>query len=135
MTFAFINLLSTVPKEFGVVDCTDSSITIEWFNDDSEDSLVYELVYQLQGSDNWNVLTIHNEDVLTVHNGRRTYTLENLLPETWYEIKMRAVDNHMKSLYTEYKERQTLKLGKGTFFIYYYCVIVLHKMTYISFSS
>ncbi|VDI15578.1 Hypothetical predicted protein [Mytilus galloprovincialis] len=103
----------TAPKEFDIIECTESSITIGWIIDESNECPQYEIAYQLQGTDDWKGLILSTEDVLTVSN-KSSYELQKLLPETMYEVKMRTIDNHLNSQYTECKEKQTLKLGKGT---------------------
>ncbi|VDI06416.1 Hypothetical predicted protein [Mytilus galloprovincialis] len=103
----------TAPRRFDIVECTDCSITIEWFIDVQDECLSYELDHRPpQGKDNLSGRTFSSKDVVEGENGRRMYTLQNLLPETCYEFKLRSVYKDAKSHYSKYKTKQTLKLGR-----------------------
>ncbi|CAG2257348.1 TN [Mytilus edulis] len=108
--------LIQAPRKFDIVECTDCSITIEWFIDVQDECLSYELDHRPpQGTDNLPVRTFSSKDVVEGENGRRMYTLQNLLPETYYEFKLRSVYKDAKSHYSESKTKQTLKLAPRQF--------------------
>ncbi|CAC5379497.1 unnamed protein product [Mytilus coruscus] len=103
--------LKLAPKKLDIVECTDCSITIEWFIDVSDECLSYELDHRPKGTNDWSTGTFHSEQVLEAEDGRRMYTLQNLLPETYYELKMRSVYKDAKSHYSESMTKKTLKLA------------------------
>ncbi|CAC5398010.1 unnamed protein product [Mytilus coruscus] len=105
-----ILLLSYSPRQFDIVECTDCSITIAWFIDVPDECLSYELDHRHQGTHDWSVGTFSSDDVLKGEDGRRMYELQNLLPKTYYECKLRSVSKHVKSQYSESITKQTLKL-------------------------
>ncbi|CAG2184461.1 TN [Mytilus edulis] len=110
------------PKEFDIIECTERSITFGWSIDESDNCPQYGIAYQVQSANSWNDLTLSTEKVMDVPNKRCRYELQDLSPETWYEIKIRAVDNHLPSQYTECKKKQTLKVGKGNhILVFTYC--------------
>ncbi|CAC5398009.1 unnamed protein product [Mytilus coruscus] len=98
------------PRQFDIVECTDCSITIAWFIDVPDECLSYELDHRHQGTHDWSVGTFSSDDVLKGEDGRRMYELQNLLPKTYYECKLRSVSKHVKSQYSESITKQTLKL-------------------------
>ncbi|OPL33759.1 hypothetical protein AM593_09313, partial [Mytilus galloprovincialis] len=102
--------LKMAPIKLDIVDCTDCSVTVVWFNDVPDECLSYELDHRPQGTDNWSTNRFLSEDVLEWEDGRRTYTLKNLLPKTYYEFKMRSVYEVAKSHYSESMTKQTLKM-------------------------
>lgn len=97
---------------FEVVKCSHCSITVEWCVCDAENVCTYALHYQLQESSKWQVLALSTSDILAVENGRFMYKLQNLLPETCYELKMDSKNNQDRSHYTDVKMKYTLKRGK-----------------------
>lgn len=103
--------------EFDIVESTDCSITIEWYIDEQDHFLEYQLDHRLHGTDNWIVNKMCTTDVLTKENGCRMFTLQHLFPDTEFELKLCSLDNHIKSHYSESKIRQTLKLGNILIFI------------------
>ncbi|CAG2184782.1 unnamed protein product [Mytilus edulis] len=114
--------LKLAPREFNIIECTDCSMTIGWFIDDSHEGLSYELDHRVRGTDDWSTETFLSGDVMTDEDffsgdvmkdeDGRMYTLQNLKPETYYECKMRSIDkDDVKSHYSESKAKQTLKLG------------------------
>ncbi|CAC5407290.1 TN [Mytilus coruscus] len=108
--------LILAPRKFDIAECTDCSITIEWFIDVQDECLSYELDHRPpQGTDNLPVRTFSSKDVVEGENGRRMYTLQNLLPETYYEFKLRSVYKDAKSHYSESKTKQTLILAPRQF--------------------
>ncbi|XP_071147130.1 uncharacterized protein [Mytilus edulis] len=79
--------------------------------DVQDECLSYELHHRPpQGINNLSVRTFSSKDVVEGGNGRRMYTLQNLLPETCYEFKLRSVYKDAKSHYSQSKTKQTLKL-------------------------
>ncbi|CAC5379492.1 unnamed protein product [Mytilus coruscus] len=102
--------LKLAPKKLDIVECTDCSITIEWFIDVSDECLSYELDHRPKGTNDWSTGTFLSEQVLEAEDGRRMYTLQNLLPETYYELKMRSVYKDAKSHYSESMTKNTVKL-------------------------
>ncbi|VDI39042.1 Hypothetical predicted protein [Mytilus galloprovincialis] len=107
--------IHNTPRRFAIVECSDCSITIEWYVHDQDDSLKYDLDYRNKETDKWTVATLSTRDVLTEENGRRVYTLINILPETGYELKLCSVDNNVKSHHTESKTILTPKRGNEIF--------------------
>ncbi|CAG2236351.1 TTN [Mytilus edulis] len=105
------------PKKLDIVDCTDCSVTIVWFNDVPDECLSYELDHRPKGTNDWSTNTLLSEDVLEDKDGRRMYTLKNLLPQTYYEFKMRSVYKDTKSHFSESMTKQTLKLVTIEWFI------------------
>ncbi|VDI21665.1 Hypothetical predicted protein [Mytilus galloprovincialis] len=87
----------------------------EWFIHDQEDCLQYELDYRNQETDKWTVTTLSTTDLSAEENGRRVYTLLNILPETGYELKLCSVNHHVRSHFTELMTILTLKPGNVTF--------------------
>ncbi|XP_052072196.1 uncharacterized protein LOC127710406 [Mytilus californianus] len=102
--------LKLAPRKLDIVECTDCSITIEWFIDVLDKCLSYEVDYRPQGMNDWSTETFLSEDLLKDEDGRRMYTLQNLPPDTYYEFKMRSVYKVAKSHYSESMIMQTLKL-------------------------
>ncbi|CAC5387990.1 unnamed protein product [Mytilus coruscus] len=103
------NKTRSTPRKLDIVECTDCSITIEWFIDVPDECLSYELHHRPKGTNDWSTGTFLSEEVLEAEDGRRMYTLQNLLPETYYELKMRSVYKDAKSHYSESMTKQTLK--------------------------
>ncbi|CAC5379493.1 COL12A [Mytilus coruscus] len=111
--------LKLAPKKFDIVECTDCSITVEWFVDVKDECLSYELDHQPQGTNDWSTEIFLSEDVLKEEDGRHKFKLKNLLPETYYGFKMRSVyENDVKSHYSESKTKQTLKLAPREFNVF-----------------
>ncbi|XP_076085429.1 uncharacterized protein LOC143056232 [Mytilus galloprovincialis] len=103
--------LKLAPRKLDIVECTDCSITIEWFIDVRDECLSYELDYRPQRTKDWSTGTFLSKDVLKEEYGQRMYKLQHLQPETYYELKMRSVyEEDVKSHYSESKTKQTLKL-------------------------
>lgn len=75
----------------------------------------YELDHRPQGSAGWNSLPLSTTDTLNKNNGLRLYELQDLLPETYYELRICSVEKQIKSHYTDLKTQQTLKTGKDSF--------------------
>ncbi|CAG2201022.1 unnamed protein product [Mytilus edulis] len=74
-----------------------------------DECLSYELDHQPPGINNLPVMTFSSKDVMEDVNGRRMYTLKNLLPETKYAFKLRSIYKDAKSHYSDLKTKQTLK--------------------------
>lgn len=112
LNFSFF-LFTTAPKDFGIVECNNLSITVQWHRSESDDCHFYELDYRPQGQSEWTSVTTFTTDDSTNERGYHMYTLENLSPETYYELRMcRYMDMQYKSQYTESKIHKTLKTGK-----------------------
>ncbi|CAG2246397.1 unnamed protein product [Mytilus edulis] len=90
----------SAPRKFDIVECTDCSLTIEWLGDVPDECISYELDHRPQGTDDWSVRTFYSEDVLKGEDEQRKYQLQNLVPATYYECKLRSVCNHVKSHYS-----------------------------------
>ncbi|VDI71244.1 Hypothetical predicted protein [Mytilus galloprovincialis] len=101
--------LKEAPRKFDIIDWTDCSMTIEWFINVPDESISYELDHRPPGIDNLPVRTFSSKDVKEDVNGRRFYTLKNLLPETKYAFKLRYSYKDAKSHYSDSKTKQTLK--------------------------
>ncbi|XP_071142107.1 uncharacterized protein [Mytilus edulis] len=99
-----------IPRNFDIVESTDCSITIAWFIDVLDKCISYELYRRHIATDDVTLRKFSSEDVLEGGKGRRMYKLQNMLPETYYEFKLRSVYNDVKSHYSESITRQTLKL-------------------------
>lgn len=82
---------------------------------DPDKSLEYQLDHRILGSDEWISLNLSSEHISTNEDGCQVYTLQQLLHDTFYEVRMCSVNNHVKSKYTEPKTKKTLQLGKATF--------------------
>lgn len=59
----------TAPRRFAIVECSDCSLTIEWYKHDQDDSLKYDLDYRNKETDKWTVATLSTRDVLAEENG------------------------------------------------------------------
>lgn len=103
------------PQDFDIVKCTDRSITMKWKYVSTEVYQYYELDHRLKGSADWNSLPLSTEDISIKNNVFRLYEFQDLLPETYYELRICLVDNRIKSHFTESKTQQTLKTGKDSF--------------------
>ncbi|VDI06417.1 Hypothetical predicted protein, partial [Mytilus galloprovincialis] len=111
--------LRLAPRQFDIGECTDCSIIIEWYINDQENCLSYEIAHRPQQTKDWSTGTFFSKDVLKEEDGRRMYTFRNLLPETYYEFKLRSVSKDGKSHYSESKTKQTLRLGSESFNFYF----------------
>ncbi|VDI59680.1 Hypothetical predicted protein, partial [Mytilus galloprovincialis] len=96
------------PQDFDIVQWTDSSITFKWIINNQ--LLLFEIRYRRQGSSHWNIVIISTEDISADNDGHLVYKLQNLLPETYYELKMCSIDGHAKSQYTIYRTQRTRSL-------------------------
>ncbi|VDI42130.1 Hypothetical predicted protein [Mytilus galloprovincialis] len=109
----FLLYLFTAPKQFDIVECTDCSITVEWFSDVPDECLSYELNHQPLGTGDWSTEKFLSGEVSKQEDGRRMYTLQNLLPGINYELAIRSVyKDDVKSHISEPKTKQTLKLDE-----------------------
>ncbi|CAG2198931.1 TN [Mytilus edulis] len=96
------------PTNLSIVECTDCSITIEWFIDGHDECLSYELDHRQQGTNNWSTGIVLSEDVIKTDDERPMYKLQDLQPDTYYELKIRSVYYCAKSLHSETMTQQTL---------------------------
>ncbi|XP_071171106.1 uncharacterized protein [Mytilus edulis] len=100
------------PENFEIAECTDLSITIEWDINNSDNCLEYKLVEQFKDSNDWKTIFLSTKDVSTNRNGRSEYKLQNLSPDTCYELKMCSVDNYqVKSQPTKSKTAKTISMA------------------------
>ncbi|CAG2254572.1 unnamed protein product [Mytilus edulis] len=101
------------PKQFNIVECTDCSITVEWFSDVPDECLSYELNHQPLGTGDWSTKQIPAGKVSKQEDGRRMYTLKHLQAGTFYELKIRYVyKGDVKSHFSESKTKQTFQAPK-----------------------
>lgn len=105
--------LLAAPTRFDITGCSHCSITVEWYNKDPNDHQ-YELVYRQESKD-WVVLTLSKLEIQAEEIGHYKYTLQNLLPEAGYEMKLCSITNNIKSQYSDSKRKDTLKLGMKLF--------------------
>ncbi|CAG2254143.1 unnamed protein product [Mytilus edulis] len=103
--------LFSAPENFDIVDFTDMSLSVKWYMNDSDNRLEYLLDHRILGSDAWNSLTLSSEHISTNEDGCQVYKLQELLHDTFYEVRMCSVNNHVKSKYTEPKTQKTLQLA------------------------
>ncbi|CAG2244026.1 unnamed protein product [Mytilus edulis] len=75
-------------NKFDIVECTDFSITIEWFVDVLDECISYELDHRPQGTNDWSTETFLSGDVLKGEDGQRIYQLQNhyLKPPRKFDI-------------------------------------------------
>lgn len=122
MSFSFS---LSAPQNFDISECSDRSITVKWYMNDLGDHQQYELNYRLQGSDYWNVSLFSLENLSAEETGSIIHKLENLSPETCYELKMCSVQNNIKSEYTNNKMQQTKQIGNVTCLIAFLAILII----------
>ena len=77
------------PSGFGVIERTPSSVTVQW-DPPSLDGVTHELWYQAENS--------NQSSNLNLQNGENSFKLDNLKPNTSYNLRITALRNSIRSL-------------------------------------
>ncbi|CAG2237839.1 COL12A [Mytilus edulis] len=111
-----LRICSLAPKNLDIIERTESSLTIKWDKDDSDKHRAYKLDYRHKTSEKWIVEELSTENIKTNEDGCHVYKLNELLPETLYELRICSLDNQQDcSQYTEPKLRKTLQIAPKNF--------------------
>ncbi|CAG2243851.1 COL12A [Mytilus edulis] len=103
------------------ISTNEDDCQLKWDSNDSDNCLEYKLVDQLNGSDDCQEKLLSTKDVSTKENGCYVYKLQNLSPDTCYQLKLCSVDDHqVRSQHTENQTRKTLKIAPQNFDIIEY---------------
>ncbi|CAG2237838.1 COL12A [Mytilus edulis] len=99
-------------KNLDIIERTESSLTIKWDKDDSVKRRAYQLDYRHKTSEKWIVKELSTENIKTNEDGCHVYTLQELLPEILYELRLCSLDNQQVcSQYTESKLPKTQQIA------------------------